>query len=115
MHFLKDRCDESGSGSCSICSKDWIGERFNGIPEPMPDYQRLPKYHYKSVFDTSLYDDNNKTRETDDFLPRPNITSAFNEGQLSVDNKEQIDTFCNKFIVEKHLAKDSLEHLINLK
>ena len=53
--------------------KGWIGERFNGIPEPMPDYQKLPKYHYKSVIDTSLYDDNNKTRETDDFLPRPNI------------------------------------------
>ena len=65
----------------------------------MPDYQRLPKYHCKSVFDTSLYDDNNKTRETDDW-------------QLSVDNKEQIDTFCNKFIVEENLVKDSLEHLI---
>ena len=38
-----------------------------------------------------------------------------NEGQLSVDNKEQIDTFCNKFIVEEHLVKDSLEHLINLR
>ena len=23
-----------------------------------------------------VYDDNNKTRETDDFIPRPNITSA---------------------------------------
>ena len=70
----------------------------------MPDYQRLPKNHYKSVFDTSLYDDNNKTRETDDFLRRPNIASAFNEGQLSIDIKEQIDTFCNKFIVEEHLS-----------
>ena len=78
MCFLKDQCDESGSGSFSICSKGWIGERFNGIPEPMPDYQRLPKYHYKSVFDTSLYDDNNKMRETDDFLRWPNIASAFN-------------------------------------
>ena len=29
------------------------------------DYQRLPKYHYKSVFDTSLYDDNNKNRKND--------------------------------------------------
>ena len=54
-------------------------------------------------------------RETGDFLPRPNIASAFNEGQLSVDNKEQIDTFCNKFIVEENLVKDSLEHLINLR
>ena len=80
----------------------------------MPDYQRLPKNHHKSVFDTGLYDDNNKTRETDDFLRRPNIASAFNEGQLSIDNKEQKDTFCNKFIVEEHLVKDSLEHLINL-
>ena len=115
MHFLKDQCDESGSGACSICSKGWIGERLNGISEPMPDYQRLPKYHYKSVFDTSLYNDNNKTRGTDDFLPRPNIPSALHEGQLSVDNKEQIDTFCNKFIVEENLVKDSLEHLINLR
>ena len=31
MHFLKDRCDESGFCFCSICSKGWIGERFNGI------------------------------------------------------------------------------------
>ena len=115
MHFLKDRCDESGSGSCCICSKGWIGERLNGIPEPMPDYQRLPKYHYKRVFDTCLYDDNNKTRGTDDFLARPNIASAFHEGQLSVDNKEQIDTFCNKFIVEENLVKDSLEHFFNLR
>ena len=100
---------------CSICSKGWIGERFTGIPEPMPDYQRLPENHYKSVSDTSLYNDNNKTRGTNDFLRRPNIASAFNKGQLSVDNKEQIDTFCNKFIVEEHLVKDSLEHLINLR
>ena len=82
MHFLKDRCDESGLGSCGIFSKGWIGERFDGIAEPMPDYERLPKYHCKGVFDTSLYDDDKKTRETDDFLPRPNIASAFNEGQL---------------------------------
>ena len=115
MHFMKDQCDESGSGSCSICSKGWIRERLNGIPEPMPDYQRLPKYHYKSVFDTSVYDDNNKTRGTDEILPRPNIASALHEGQLSVDNKEQIDIFCNKFIVEENLVKDSLEHLINLR
>ena len=109
MYFLKDRCDESGSGSCSICSKGGIGERFNGIPEhSMPDYQRLPKYHHKGVFDTSPYDDNNKMREIDVFLPRPNIASAVNEGQLSVHNKEQIDTFCNKFIAEDHLVKDSL-------
>ena len=89
MHFLKDQCDESGSGSCSICSKGWIEERFNGIPETMPDHQRPPKNHYKSVFDTTLYDDNNKTRETDDFLRRPNIASAFNAGHLSVDKKSR--------------------------
>ena len=81
LHFLKDRCDESGSGSRSICSKGWIGEGFNGIPEPMPDYQSTPKYHYKSVFDTSLYDEITKQEKLiDDFLPRPNIASAFYEG-----------------------------------
>ena len=41
---------------------------------------------------------------------------TFYQGQIviSVDNSGQIDTFCNKFIVEEHLVKDSLEHLINL-
>ena len=28
MHFLKDRCDESGFCFCGICSKGWIGERL---------------------------------------------------------------------------------------
>ena len=31
MHFLKDRCGESGFCFYSICSIGWIGERFNGI------------------------------------------------------------------------------------
>ena len=34
---------------------------------------------------------------------------------LSVDNKEEIDTFCNTFIVEEHVVRGSLEHLINFR
>ena len=34
---------------------------------------------------------------------------------MSPDNKEQIDILCNKLIAEKHLVKDFLEHLINLR
>ena len=61
---------------CSYCSikHNWRSPKsFDGIPSPYPDYAKLPKYHYKDVFDTSLLSEDNTVREIDDFLPRAQL------------------------------------------
>ena len=81
------------------------------VPCPMPNYEVLPKYHYKHVSETSRSNDGS-LMETDDFQPRKNIKLAFETEHLSADHDEQVNTFCNKFIVDKSLV---LKHLIHLK
>ena len=46
MEFKKEFCINIEHESCQSCKNGWIGPKFDGIPEPMPDYSKLPAYHY---------------------------------------------------------------------
>ena len=115
MKFLKDRCSSKTDSRCDSCRRDWIGPVFSGLPEPAPDYSRLPEYHYKSVFDTSMKEDNGTPRDVDDFLPRPNITKRIEEGSLKLEDEESINKFCSEFITDPEYVKKYMEHKTNLK
>ena len=79
MEFVKQRCKTTAGRLYSYCSKhDWRSPKsFDGIPAPYPDYEKLPKYHYKDVFDTSLLSEDNTVREIDDFLPRARLKCPY--------------------------------------
>ena len=70
---MQDYCREAVLSYCSI-KHDWRSPKsFDGIPAPYPNYTKLPKYHYKDVFDTSLLSEDNTVCEIDDFLPRAQL------------------------------------------
>ena len=50
----------------------------------------------------------------DDWQPRHNIKQKFEDGTVKLTDDEAITSFSNKFIVEKDLVKDYLQHLTNL-
>ena len=64
---------------------DWIGPKYNGISQPTPDPKNI--MHYLDVFSTPLVDGKGRNRGTDSWQPRVQITKAFNEGLISLENK----------------------------
>ena len=115
IKFLKDRCSSNTESRCDSCRRDWIGPVFSGLPEPASDYSRLPEYHHKGVFYTSMKKDNGIPRDVDDFLPRPNIMKCIEERSLKLEDEESIHKFCSVFITELEYVKKYIEHETNFK
>ena len=80
----------------------------------MPDYDKLPDFHYKNVWETpgSI---NGKQRTIDDFQPRRQLENLFERNAISIDNEQSIDDFCSKFILKKGLVKKFIEQLMLLR
>ena len=75
-------------------------------PCPVPDINKLPKYHYLPVAETPITNtDDGKRREVEDYHPR---------ARLNIEDSASVQTFCNRYIVEESLVKKYLEHLNHL-
>lgn len=85
-------------------------------PRPVPDTNKLPKYHYLPFEDTPVTNINSggKIREVDDFHPRACLKQAHKNKEINIENTASIQTFCNKYIVEESIVKTYLEHLNHL-
>ena len=70
----------------------------------------MPEYRYQHV-SVSPTDVNGVQRPADDYQPRKHLKEAFNKGEVKLTDEESIETFCDKFIIDKRIAKASLEHL----
>ena len=57
---------------------------------------------------------NGTARPVDDFQPRAKLKEAFTGKTIDLTNEESVDKFCDKYIVDKKLVKDSLQHLHHL-
>ena len=64
---------------------DWIGPKCNRISQPIPNPKNLMRY--LDVFSTPLVDVKGRNRETENWKPRVQITKAFDEGSISLENK----------------------------
>ena len=96
---------------CSFCEEHpWVGPPCSRVPGPMPDYDRMPEYHYKH-FSATPYEINNIQGQIDDFQPRKMLDIAFKEKVVRLNDEQSIDQFCKTYIVEKELVKKRLEHL----
>ena len=88
-------------------------ESVDPTPRPVPDINKLPKYHYLTVAETSITNtDNSKRREVDDYRARSKRVHKKNE--INIEDSASVQTFCNRDIVEKSLVKKYLEHLDHL-
>lgn len=112
VEFLKQSCKNVNGTLCSYCEKnEWIGIQTSRIPQPMPDCANPG--HFLSVFETPLYinEESNQPRLPDDWQPRVQISKAFREGKLSLeDQPAAIQTFAEKIGIEKKLVTDCLGH-----
>ena len=57
---------------------------------------------------------NGIARPVDDFQPRAKLKEAFTGKTIDLTNEESVNKFCDKYIVDKKLVKDSLQHLHHL-
>ena len=88
-------------------------ESVDPTPRPVPDINKLPKYHYLPVPETPITNtDDSKRREVDDYSPRSKRVHKKNE--INIEDSVSVQTFCNRDIVEKSLVKKYLEHLNHL-
>ena len=70
MEYLKGACETSTGQLCDFCANTpWVGPHMNRIPQPIPDYAKLPSYHYMSVFNTPINTDAGLPQEPDDYMP----------------------------------------------
>ena len=108
---IKQACSRRFKRLCAHCqSNPWVGPACSRIPRPMPDYSLLPNYKYLDVNSTPTVI-NNKERDIDDLQPRKQLQLAFSLGKISLEQEENIASFCDKFIVEKDYVVKSLEQM----
>jgi hypothetical protein len=70
----------------------------------MPDHGSNPG-HFLPVFETSLTDeDSNQSRLPDDWQPRVQISKAFEEGKLALDDQPAIESFAKRIGIGEELV-----------
>ena len=90
-------------------------ESVDPTPRPVPDINKLPKYHYLPVAETPITNtDDGKRREVDDYHPRARLKQVHKKNEINIEDSASVQTFCNRDIVEKSLVKKYLEHLNHL-
>ena len=88
-------------------------ESMDPTPRPVPDINKLPKYHYLPVAETPITNaDDGKRGEVEDHYPRARLKQV----QIRMKSKDsaRVQTFCNRYIVEESLVRKYLEHLNHL-
>ena len=69
MHFefRKGQCLDKGR-SCEFClTNDDALDTIKSVPQPLPNYEELPYFHYLPVDQTSLQLEDGSDRNVDDF------------------------------------------------
>ena len=90
-------------------------ESVDPTPRPVPDINKLPKYHYLPVAETPITNtDDGKRREVDDYHPRARLKQVHKKNEINIEDSASVQTFCNRHIVEESLVKKYLEHLNHL-
>ena len=115
MEYLKGACETSTGQLCGFCSSTpWVGPRMNRIPQPVPDYDKLPAYHYKSVFESSIENEDGSPRDPDDYMPRAQLRKDFAAGKRILANPEEIKAFAERYIVKEEYVIQYAQHLQEL-
>ncbi|CAB4041881.1 Transient receptor potential cation channel subfamily A member 1, partial [Paramuricea clavata] len=115
MEYLKGACETSTGQLCDFCTNTpWVGPHMNRIPQPIPDYEKLPSYHYRSVFNTPINTDAGLPWDPDDYMPRAQFGKDFAAGKRILGNPEEVKTFAKKYIVKEEYITQYVQHLQEL-
>ena len=112
IEFRKNECEIKGK-KCEFCQNNpSICVVVKPVSRPYPDYDQLPKFHYKSWAETPIYQDDGTTRrEIDDFNPRVHIKKEFESGNLKSTDLETVKEISRKYDIEEDLVLKKLTHL----
>jgi len=89
-----------------------VGPESERIPQPIPDPLNPP--HFKSVFDTSVQNEDGR-RTPDDWQPRAQLKRLFHSSDIALDDTDAIKLFATKYAVEEKYVRSYLEHLNTLR
>ena len=115
MEYLKGTCAANTGILCQYCSATpWRGPAMTRVPRPVPDYEKLPSFHYKPVAETSNQEADGSYRHPDDFMPRVQLRKQFDKGQISCDKTDSLTEFSKTYIVKEEYVLDYVQHLHEL-
>ena len=109
-HSFFKKLDDYFIESCIITGEMFHeyceNESVDPTPGPVPDINKLPKYHYLPVAETPITNtDHGKRREVDDYHPRARLKQAHKKNEINIEDSASVQTFCNRNIVKKSLGK----------
>jgi hypothetical protein len=95
IEYIKYACTNEKGSTCEYCNiHKWTGPAAERIPQPKTDEDNSG--HCMPVCVTPMFHSNGKMREVDDYQPRVFITSLFNKGEISLDDKDAIEETAQK-------------------
>ncbi|CAH3131899.1 unnamed protein product, partial [Pocillopora meandrina] len=108
---LIESCMITGEMFHEYCENESVGP----TPRPVPDINKLPKYHYLPVAEIPITNtDDGKRREVDDYHPRARLKQAHKKNEINIKDSASVQTFSNRYIVEESLVRKYLAHLNHL-
>ena len=106
LEYRLGSCTKDGDYDlCPFC-KQFSNDYFcPKSPRPYPDYSHT-KYKYEAMENTPM-----EQRETDDFAPRVNLKTLYNQGSIRSENDTAVKEFSRKFIVDEDYVVKYLCHV----
>ncbi len=100
IEYIKGGCEAIYGKLCEFYQvAAWLGPKISWLPHPFPDYDYLPSYHYKDVFETVKTTQDRESRPPDDYFPRAALKKAYENGSL--ENAKDIEQLYDQYIVKK--------------
>ena len=85
-------------------------ESVDPTPRPVPDINKLPKYHYLPVAETPITNtDDSKRREVEDY--RSLSKRVHQKNEINIEDSASVQTFCNRYIVKKKSCEKNTENI----
>ena len=79
-------------------------ESVDPTPRPVPDINKLPKYHYLPVAETPITNtDDGKRREVDDYHPRARLKQVHKKNEINIEDSASVQTFAKDTLLKKVL------------
>ena len=83
-------------------------ESVDPTPRPVPDINKLPKYHYLPVAETPITNtDDGKRREVDDYHPRARLKQVHKKNEINIEDSASVQTFAKDTLLKKVLWKNT--------
>lgn len=103
IDFQTQYCSKK-RGYCGLCSER-LFVSYPKFCQPVPDYTKLPNFHYKTY---ECMDTADCERGLDEYQPKVQLKNKYVAGAISSTSHESIESFSGKYIVPVNIVQTSL-------